>query len=143
MTDNQAKVPFVSPAWVDIAREILEELVAEHGQEGQKHSVCEAFVEAPDAISDSEGFAAWHFYIDGKNVTVGTGRVGDADILIQATWGISLPRAKLVYTPELIAEWEKNPPELPEDPNRKIEGDMTSLPAYIGQLHNRLAVLTE
>ena len=35
MSENQAKVPFVSPAWVDIARGMLEELVSEHGEEGK------------------------------------------------------------------------------------------------------------
>ena len=41
MSENQAKVPFVSPAWVDIARGMLEELVSEHGEEGKNCSICE------------------------------------------------------------------------------------------------------
>ena len=35
MSENQAKVPFVSPTWVDIARGMLEELVSEHGEKGK------------------------------------------------------------------------------------------------------------
>ncbi|MEM7018649.1 MAG: hypothetical protein AAF512_15075 [Pseudomonadota bacterium] len=143
MTDNQTKAPFASPAWVDIAREVLEELVAQHGEDGQTLSICEAFVEAPAEIADADGCAAWHFYIDGKNVRVGTGRIAEADIQIQATWETSLPGARLVYTPELLAEWEKNPPERPVDPNQKVEGDMTNLPTYLMELHNRMAVVTE
>lgn len=143
MTENQVKVPFASPAWVHTARGVLEDLVAQHGEDGNTYSVCEAFAEAPKEISDANGFAAWHFYVDGKNVRVGTGRVTDTDIQIQATWELSLAGAKTVYTPELRAEWEKNPPERPPDPNQKIEGDMTTLPSYLSELHNRLAVVTE
>ena len=143
MTENQGKVPFASPAWVDIARGVLEDLVAQHGEDGVNYSVCEAFAEAPEEISDDEGFAAWYFYVEGKSVRVGVGRLTDTDIQIQATWKLSLDGARTVYTPELRAEWEKNPPQRPPDPNQKIEGDMTTLPAYLGELHNRLAVVTE
>ena len=137
------KVPFAGPEWVDAARDVLEDLVGQHGEEGVKFSVCEAFADAPDAIADSEGFAAWHFYIDGKDVKVGRGRVDDTDATIQATWELVLPRARLVYTPELLAEWAENPPERPEDPNGLQEGDMANIPSYLIELHNRLALITE
>lgn len=143
MSDIDAKVPFVSPAWVDIARGVLEELVAEHGADGTSYSVCEAFAEAPREIADADGFAAWHFYVDGKSVRVAVGRVDDADIQIQATWELALPSARLVYTPELIAQRTANPPQRPPDPNEKVTGDMSGLPAYLGELHNRLAVVTQ
>jgi hypothetical protein len=142
MTDV-SKVPFASPAWVDIARGVLEELVSQHGVEGETCNVCEAFIDAPAEISNADGVAAWYFYIDGKSVRAAAGRDPDCDIQIQATWELSLPGARLVYTPELRAEWEKNPPQRPADPNQKVEGDMTGLPSYLGELHNRMAVLTE
>ena len=137
------KVPFASPAWVEIARGVLEELVSEHGQEDQSFSICEAFAEAPADIADEDGFAAWNFYIDGKSVRVGSGRVVDTDVQIQATWELVLPVARLVYTPELLAEWAKNPPERPTDPNASQLGDMTMVPPYLMELHNRLAVVTQ
>ena len=143
MPENQSTVPFASPAWVDIAREVLQNLVSEHGKDGEKYSVCEVFAGAPAEISDADRFAAWYFYVDGKSVRVGVGRISDADIHIEATWALSLTGARTVYTPELMAEWEKNPPQPPEDPNRKLEGDMASLPSYLRELHNSLAVVTE
>ena len=143
MSENQAKVPFVSPAWVDIARGMLEELVSEHGEEGKKCSICEAFAEAPEEFADTDGFAAWHFYIDGKSVRVGIGRVSDTDALIQATWETSLAGAKRIITPELVEEMKKNPPTPPVDANLKLEGDRSKFPAYLGELHNRMALLTE
>ena len=143
MSENQAKVPFVSPACVDIARGMLEELVSEHGEEGKNCSICEAFAEAPEEFSDADGFAAWHFYITGKSVRLGTGRVTDTDALIQATWKTSLGGAKRIITPELAEEMKKNPPTPPPDANRKLEGDRSKFPAYLRELHNRMAVITE
>ena len=133
---------FASPAWVDVARRELEDLVSVNGEPGVKYSVCEAFMEAPPDIADENGELAWHFFVDGKDVQVACGRA-ECDILIQATYETSLPGAKLVYTPEIIKELEENPPEPPDDPNLKLGGDRSTLPRYLGELHNRLAVLTK
>jgi len=140
---KENKVAFVSPAWIEIARGVLEDLVSEHGKEGQAFSICESFAEAPSEIADDDGFAAWHFYIDGKSVRVGQGRVDDTDAQIQATWELVLPVARLVYTPELLADWAKNPPDRPKDPNASQTGDMTKMPPYLLELHNHMAKVTE
>ena len=103
MSDD-SKVLFAGPAWVDVARGVLEELVARHGKEGERLSVCEAFAEAPADIAADDGSATWHFAIEGKEVTVGSGLLEGADITIRATWELTLPNARLVYTPELLAE---------------------------------------
>jgi hypothetical protein len=142
-TTGTEKYPFVSPGWVRLAETVLTKLIAQHGEEGVNYSVCEAFVDAPAAFADSDGFAAWHFFVEGKKVRVSSGKVDDTDIYIQATWETSLPGARLVYTPELIAERAKNPPKAPDDPNLMIRGDTSSLPSYLGELHNLLAVRTE
>lgn len=140
---KENKVAFASPAWIEIARGVLEDLVSEHGKEGQAFSICESFAEAPAEIADEDGFAAWHFYIDGKSVRVGQGRVDDTDAQIQATWELVLPVARLVYTPELLADWAKNPPERPKDSNASQTGDMTKMPPYLLELHNHMAKVTE
>ena len=143
MAEDRTKNPFVSPAWVDQARMALEALVAEYGKEGTKYSVCEMFFEAPSEFADDDGVAAWHFFVDGKSVHVSTGRIPDADVTIGATWETSLPAARLVYTPELIAERKENPPPPPDDPNIKVTGDAAALPDYLTELHNRMALVTE
>ncbi len=140
---KENKVAFASPAWIKIARSVLEDLVSEHGKEGQAFSICESFAEAPAEIADEDGFAAWYFYLDGKSVRVGEGRVGDTDVQIQATYELVLPVARLVYTPELLADWAKNPPDRPKDPNGSQSGDMTKAPPYLLELHNRMAKVTE
>ena len=50
-------------------------------------------------------------------------------------------------------DWYTRPNSLPsgqgirphhrDDPNLKVEGDATGLPGYLGELHNRMAVVTE
>lgn len=143
MAEDQTKNPFVSPAWVDQARLALVEIVAKHGKEGTKYSVCEVFLEAPAEFADDDGVAAWHLLVDGKSAYVATGRIPDADVTIQATWATSLPGARLVYTPELISARKENPPPPPDDPNLEVRGDAAALPGYLTDLHNRMAVLTE
>ena len=133
------KLDFAGPEWVDAARDVLEDLVAQHGEAGKACSVSEAFTDAPAHVAPS-GLAAWHFYIDGKSVRVGVGEDQNADIRIRADYQASLPGARLVYTPEIIAERQAQPPD--ESAAGSVEGDMSALPPYLVELHNRLAVLT-
>ena len=132
------KVDFASAAWVDMARTVLEELVADHAEDDTRFSVCEVFTDAPSRVAAS-GTAAWHFTIVGKNVTVGQGELDEADIVIRADYQTSLPGARTVYTPEFLAQRESMPP--PEIPP-EIKGDTSALPPWLVELHNRLAVVT-
>ena len=138
MREQANKVDFAGAAWVDAARAVLEELVAEHGEEGARLSVCEAFTDAPARVAAS-GTAAWHFTIDGKSVLVGQGELEDADIVIRADYETALPGARTVYTPEFLAQRESMPPaETPPG----VKGDLGALPPWLVELHNRLAVVT-
>jgi hypothetical protein len=137
---SDTKVEFASAPWLDQARAVLEDLVADHGEDGRAFSVCETFTDAPGSVAES-GTAAWNFYIDGKTVRVGRGTVDDADVKIQADYATALPAARLVYTPEVLAERAKQPPD-ESAPTPNVEGDMTNMPAYLIELHNRLAVIT-
>lgn len=132
------KVEFAGPAWIDIARQVLTELAAEHGEPGQVVSVSEAFTDAPPHLADG-GVAAWHFTLNGKTAHVEAGEAPDSDIVIRADYQASLPGARLVYTPEILAEMERNPPDRSDG---QIQGDMSRLPPWISELHNRLAVVT-
>lgn len=132
------KLEFGSNPWVDKARSVLKELVAEHGQEGKAFSVCEVFTEAPVTIA-TRGVVAWHFYIDGHTVRVGTGEVDDTDVKICADYAETLPNARLVYTPEVLADRAQNPPS---NTTIQVEGDMSLMPEYLIDMHNQMAVLT-
>ena len=138
--NTTAKVEFASAAWVDAARAVLEDLVATHGDENLKCSVCEVFSNAPAHVAPS-GTAAWHFYLDGKSVTVGVGERDDVDLRLGGDYEAALPGARTVYTPEYLAEREKQEPD-PDAPAPDIQGDMSILPPWIVELHNRLAPIT-
>ncbi len=132
------KVDFGGAAWIDAARIVLADLVSRHGEHGKRFSVCEVFSDAPGRVATT-GVAAWHFYIDGMDVTVGAGEVADVDVTIRADYQTALPGARLVYTPEVLAARAKAPP--PAKP-AAIAGDMSKAPPYLIELHNRLAVIT-
>ena len=133
-----AKVEFASEAWVDAARAVLEDLVAAHCDADSRLSVCEIFTDAPASVAAS-GTAAWHFAIVGKSVKVGCGEVHDADVTIRADYATALPGARLVYTPEIVAELQSRPP--PEPPPQ-IQGDTSQFPPWLVELHNAMAVIT-
>ena len=133
------KVTFASPAWVDIARTVLEELVAAHGETGKSFSVCEVFTDAPPGMAGADATtAAWHFRIVDKTVSVGEGEIVDADMNVRVDYESLLPLARLVYTPEMLADMERNPPQF----QGAATGDRSNMPPYLAALHNRLAVAT-
>lgn len=132
------KVEFAGPAWIEKARLVLEELVAEHGEEGKLFSVCEVFTDAPYALAANR-VLAWHFYIDGREVRVGTGEADNTNVKIRADYTKTLPNARLVYTPEVLAELAQRPPG---ETTVVVEGDMSVMPQYMIEMHNRMAVLT-
>jgi hypothetical protein len=132
------KLEFAGPEWIDAARAVLEELVADNGEEGTVFSVCEVFTGAPASVA-RDGAAAWHFRIDGNSVRVGAGEVADVDVLIRADYQAALPGARLVYTPEVLARRAAEPQQ---GGSAVVTGDMSRAPPYLIELHNRLAVLT-
>ena len=134
------KLPFASSAWVNIARTVLEELVAEHGETGRSFSVCEVFTKAPPRIAGADATtAAWHFRIVDKTVTVGEGEISDADMNVRADYESARSVARLVYTPEILARMERNPPQV----EGESTGDRSNPPSYLVELHNRLAAVTQ
>ena len=97
MNKKTTKFNFVSDEWVDQAETILNDLVSQFGVEGVSFSVCETFFDAPKEI-DASGVASWHFYIDGKSVRVGKGKVEDVDVKIKFDYVKASVIAKITYT---------------------------------------------
>ena len=134
------KVAFASPEWVDIARTVLEELVAEHGEIGTSFSVCEVFTDAPSGMAGAvAATASWHFRIVDKSVTVGEGEINDADMNLRVDYQSVLPVARLVYTPEMLEQLERNPPQV----GGISTANRSNMPSYLVELHHRLAVVTQ
>jgi hypothetical protein len=131
------KVEFGSSEWVARARAFLTDLAAALGEPGRCFSVCEVFTGAPVDLAPA-GVIAWHFYIDGSEVRVGFGEVEDTDVKITADYRNTLPAAREIYTPEILAERASRPATA----EREVRGDLSRAPAYLVELHNRLAVIT-
>ena len=139
MTEATKKLVFASGEWVELARGVLDELVARHGEPGKSFSVCEAFTDAPENLAGPDATtAAWHFRIVDKTVTVGEGEIDGADFSVRVAYAQALPMARMVYTPEMAAQMRAA--------RTKAEGGgdrQSAPPAYLLELHNRLAVATQ
>ena len=136
---QQEKVMLASPEWIELGGRILGDLVQEYGDENFSLSFCYVFIDAPTEIADDSGTASCCYYIENKTVRTHHGKSKDVDVYMQATWELELAGARKVYTPKVIAELEKNPPEPHVDPNMLIEGDYDNRPSWMLEFHNRLA----
>ncbi|EHJ59823.1 hypothetical protein NSU_3405 [Novosphingobium pentaromativorans US6-1] len=123
--------------WFENASRILKELAAQHGKPGDSFSLCERFTGAPAEISPS-GLAAWHFRVEGMHAEANRGETDDADLRITGDYGSTLPMARLVYTPDNAEQRKAHAAKFPT----LIEGDVSKVPGYLSELHNRLAVIT-
>ena len=140
MNKKTTKFNFVSDEWVDQAEIILNDLVSQFGVKGVSFSVCETFFDAPKGI-DTSGVASWHFFIEGKSVRVGKGKVEDVDVKINFDYAKASVIAKVVYTEEIITKQKEQSKKAQEA--LAIAGkEFKEPPDYLPKLHNRLALLT-
>ena len=140
MNKKKTKFNFVSDEWVDQAEIILNDLVSQFGVEGFTFSVCETFSDAPKEI-DGSGVASWHFFIEGKSVRVGKGKVEDVDVKINFDYAKASVIAKVVYTEEIITK-QKEETEKAKEALAIAGKEFKEPPDYLPKLHNRLALLT-
>ena len=140
MNEKTTKFNFVSDKWVDQAEIILNDLVSQFGEEGVSFSVCETFFDAPKGI-DTSGVASWHFFIEGKSVRVGKGKVEDVDVKIKFDYAKASVIAKVVYTEEIIAKQKEDLALVKKNLEKKGKV-VKEPPKYLTELHNRLALLT-
>ena len=140
MNKKTTKFNFVSDEWVEQAEIILNDLVSQFGVEGVSFSVCETFSDAPKEI-DASGVASWHFFIEGKSVRVGKGKVEDVDVKINFDYAKASVIAKVVYTEEIIAKQKEDLALVKKNLEKKGKV-VKEPPKYLTELHNRLALLT-
>jgi hypothetical protein len=136
MTELIEKLTFASQEWVDVARGVLEEIVAEHGEIGRSFAVCEVFTDAPmGLVGPDPTTAAWHYRIVDMTVTVGVGAIDDADQSVTIDYEQVLAIARMVYTPEIV--------EKARDKRRRdLDMSKPMPPEYLVELHNRMAAIT-
>ena len=110
------------------------------GRSGRDYIVCETFFDAPKEI-DASGVASWHFYIDGKSVRVGKGKVEDVDVKIKFDYVKASVIAKITYTEEIMTK-QKEETEKTKEASALAGKGFKEPPDYLPELHNRLALLT-
>lgn len=138
MTAPVTKVVFASSEWLELAREVLEDLVAQHGSPGASFSVCEVFTNAPEGLMGPDPTsAAWYFRIRDNAVSVGAGEIEGADMRIRVDYAKALPAARRVY-PVFLAKLLMPVVRLLSYLRRR-----PSPPSYLLDLHNRLALVTQ
>ena len=140
MSEEKTKFEFVSNEWVNQAKIILNDLVSQFGVEGVSFSDCETFSDAPKEIHTS-GIVSWHFYIDGKSVRVGKGKVEDVDVKINFDYAKASIIAKVIYTKKIITK-QKEGAEKAKEALAIAGKGFKEPPDYLPELHNRLALLT-
>ena len=140
MSEEKTKFEFVSNEWVNQAKIILNDLVSQFGVEGVSFSVCETLSDAPKEIHTS-GIVSWHFYIDGKSVRVGKGKVEDVDVKINFDYAKASIIAKVIYTKKIITK-QKEGAEKAKEALAIAGKGFKEPPDYLPELHNRLALLT-
>ena len=79
------KVEFASPAWVDAARECIEELAKAQDLSAVSVSFCEEFTDPPAHLCPTGGSIGWHLIVSEGKVEVAAGVV-DADLTIIADY---------------------------------------------------------
>ena len=140
MNRVKTKFQFVSEAWVNQARIILEDLVSKYGEENSSFSVCETFTDAPLNLSPSRT-VSWHFYIEGKTVIVGEEKVNNTNVKINYDYYKASKIAKEIYTKEIIKKQKKDLEKVQKNFEKKGR-KFKSPPDYLSELHNRLALIT-
>lgn len=140
MPEITKKMAFASPEWVDYAIALVEELVAKNAKEGDSFSMSELFTDAPKGMSGPDSTTAgWHFRIKDKTVTAGHGKLADADWAIEADYEKTVPSARFVHTPEMLEKSRQKPSVI----KSRATGKEVTVPPYVSELHNKLAVVTK
>jgi hypothetical protein len=128
-----------SKEWLDALHKIFQDLVRVNGTPGQAFSFCQILHNAPDGlVGGKAGQAAFHFLVHGKTVEVHEGEM-QADITVTADYQEILPDARRVFTPEILAKQRTGEIPMPE---LELTGDVTKMPGYMRELHNRAAAIT-
>ena len=129
---------FASPAWVDAARECIEELSRDQDLASVSLSFCEEFTDPPAHLCPTGGSIGWHLIVSEGKVEVAAGVV-DADLKIIADYTKALALARATHA-EIAAD-----PKSKETASKfRREGDLAKMAslAWMSPLHDFLTERT-
>jgi hypothetical protein len=126
------KFRFMSPAWIEMAREQITKVLAEADLEGINFTLCEEFTGPPDDLR-REGASTIGFFVrlvDGR-VEVGDQAIDDADVRIVSDYEDALVIAR---DPDAPAAQQSVMEERVAQGRLKIVGNPTDVPAILAGL---------
>ena len=132
------KVEFASPAWVDAARECIEELTKAQDLSAVSVTFCEEFTDPPAHLCPTGASVGWHLTVSEGKLEVAAGVV-DADLKIIADYTKALALARATHA-EIAAD-----PEIAETASKfRREGDLTKMAslAWMSPVHDFLTERT-
>ena len=126
------KFRFMSPAWIEMAREQITKVLAETDLEGIKFTLCEEFTGPPDDLR-REGASTIGFFVRvaDDRVEVGDQATDDADVRIVSDYEDALVIAR---DPDAPAAQQSAMEERVVQGRLKIVGNPTDVPAVLAGL---------
>ena len=126
------KFRFMSPAWIEMAREQITKVLADADLEGINFTLCEEFTGPPDDLR-REGASTIGFFVrvvDGR-FEVGDQAIDDADLRIVSDYEDALVIAR---DPDAPAAQQRAMEERVAQGRLKIVGNPTDVPAVLAGL---------
>ena len=107
-------------------------------------SVCEVFTDVPAHLAQtSEGKAAWHCRVRGREIDFGLGEIDDAELKIVADYATALPLAHAVLAdPEVQARVNETLAQAMMAGKMRIQGSLDARPAAFANLHDEMVAVT-
>ncbi len=143
-----ARVEFLSDAWVKEAEAFLREAVAtRRGLQGVRFTMCEGFSDAPPGLGAPGNRAAWSLRIADGRVEVGAGEIPDAELRVSGDYQAVTSLAQTVYAagPEALARARRELAHRAGADAIRISGRLPDEPALqrlLGDLHDHMAART-
>lgn len=136
------KIEFASQEWMDALKAAIIRYTAKAGPD-VKLSICEVFTGVPKHLDrNGNGVISWYCRIANGKVQFEYGEINDADIKSTCDYNFILPFARMVITPETMAEYERSAAEGEKTGKLKRSGDRAKVPPAFYGMHNDLAVIT-
>ena len=142
MNRDANKAIFGSSEWLAIAREVLTDLVKTQADPDGRFSMCEVWTNVPaGSVGASEsGRAGFYLRVQGMTSELSKGEVGDVDLKFVLDYETAARLARVTFGD---GNQESSPAvDVESSPAMEVQGDVTLMPSYMQELHNRLVPRT-
>ena len=141
-----AKYEFGSRGWFEALRAAIERTAREAGPEieGLRWTICEVFLDVPTHLAQtSDGKAAWHARVRGREVEFGLGEIDDADLKIVTDYATALPLARTrLADGDAQARVTETLAQAVMAGRMQIHGSLDARPPLFSGLHDEMVLVT-